>query len=99
MKTQIRFVFPAGLLIAGLFLIVPESPARPDYTRRTKQECSYCHPSGGWYLTDAGKYFRDHRDLNGYKPPAEPPKGSKDGKRGDEKSTAQNSDKSKSPGK
>ncbi len=48
--------------------------ARPDYTRRTKQECSYCHLPGGWFLNDAGKYFEKNRSLNGYKPPADPPK-------------------------
>jgi len=97
-KTRIQYLLPACVLTAGFFLSASLGSARPDYTRRTKQECSYCHPAGGWYLTDAGKYFRDHRNLEGYKPPPEAPKqGSQ--KPNNQKSTAKNDDKSKAPGK
>jgi hypothetical protein len=64
---------PAVVLAAGFFLRPTPTIARPDYTRRTKQECRYCHPPGGWNLNDAGHYFEKHRSLNGYQP-AEPPK-------------------------
>jgi hypothetical protein len=64
---------PAVVLAAGFFLRPAPTIARPDYTRRTKQDCSYCHLPGGWNLNDAGHYFEKHRSLNGYQP-AEPPK-------------------------
>lgn len=65
---------PAAVLALGFLCAPAPGVARPDYTRRTKQECRYCHPPGGWFLNDAGKYFEKNRTLNGYKPPAEPPK-------------------------
>lgn len=64
---------PAIVLLSGFLLRPTPTVARPDYTRRTKQECSYCHPPGGWRLNDAGEYFEKHRSLNGYQP-AQPPK-------------------------
>jgi hypothetical protein len=67
----IRLMIPMIVLVSGFLFNANTSFARPDYTRRTKQECAYCHPPGGWYLNDAGKYFRDHRTLNGYQPPAD----------------------------
>jgi len=68
----------AGL---SLFLIAGESRvtfAKPDYTRRTKKECSFCHPPGGYTLNEAGKYYRDHRySLEGYKPDGDKAEGDK----------------------
>jgi hypothetical protein len=67
-----RFIAPFAVLFAGLLLRPTPTAARPDYTRRTKQECSYCHLPGGWRLNDAGEYFEKHRSLNGYQPPPPP---------------------------
>jgi hypothetical protein len=45
--------------------------ARPDFSRRTGKECSFCHPPGSWNLNDAGKYYFEHKhSLQGYVPPA-----------------------------
>jgi hypothetical protein len=45
--------------------------AKPDYARRTKKDCAFCHPPNSWNLNDAGKYYRDHKySLEGYKQPA-----------------------------
>ena len=65
---------PAVVLGLGWLWNPSPSSARPDYTRRTKQDCRYCHPPGGWFLNDAGRYFEKNRTLNGYKAPEEPPK-------------------------
>jgi hypothetical protein len=70
-----RFVAPAAVLLTGFLLQPTPTAARPDYTRRTKQECNYCHPPGGYNLNDAGHYFEKNRSLNGYKPPDAPKKG------------------------
>lgn len=75
-----KFLAPAVVLAAGFLVSPTQTAARPDYTRRTKQECNYCHLPGGWFLNDAGKYFEKNRSLNGYKPPAEPPKQATDQK-------------------
>jgi len=43
--------------------------AVPEFARKTKKECSFCHPPDSWNLTEAGKYYRDHKySLEGYKP-------------------------------
>lgn len=94
--TRIPKLFPALGLTAAFFVSALPSLARPDYTRRTKQECAYCHPPGGWYLNDAGKYFRDHRNLEGFVPPPAANKAPAQGSQsqnqnqGNQKSTAQN---------
>jgi hypothetical protein len=75
-----RILAPAAVLAAGFLWSSTPSMARPDYTRRTKQECRYCHRPGGWFLNDAGKYFEKKRSLSGYKPPEEPPKQAADQK-------------------
>jgi hypothetical protein len=64
--------------IAGASMVLLNAmagEARPDYTRRTKKECLYCHPSDSFRLTDAGEYYREHRTLEGYKPKEKPKHG------------------------
>ena len=64
-----RFGPPVFLvLLAALFGAARSGSARPEYTRRTHKECAFCHPPGGYTLNDSGKYYRDHRTLEGYKP-------------------------------
>ena len=65
-----RWIAPVGVLVAGLLLSAKISPAKPEYTRRTRKDCKFCHPPDSRKLTPAGEYFRDHGDsLNGYRPP------------------------------
>jgi len=47
--------------------------AKPEYTRRTSKDCSYCHQPPGYNLNDAGRYYADHQhSLKGYVPPGKP---------------------------
>jgi len=74
-----RMVLLAGMACALFFLLNAwTGEARPDYTRRTKKECLYCHPPDSFRLTDAGEYYRDHRTLDGYKPKEKPKEKPKD---------------------
>jgi hypothetical protein len=66
-KKRVLVVVP-GLLLIGFLLQARSSIATPEYARRTRKDCLYCHPKGSWTLTDAGKYYRDHKSLEGYKP-------------------------------
>ncbi len=64
-----KWIVPAGILGAGLFLGASLSSAKPDYTRRTNKECEYCHPPNSRTLNEAGKYYQEHHNsLAGYKP-------------------------------
>ena len=68
---NMRSWWPAALaLMAVGTLLAAASPgsAKPEYTRRTQKECAFCHPPGGYTLNEAGKYYREHRTLDGYKP-------------------------------
>lgn len=67
-----KLIVPAGVLGAALFVNTTSSFAKPEYARKTNKDCAFCHPPDSWNLTDAGKYYRDHKySLQGYK---EPPK-------------------------
>jgi hypothetical protein len=71
MHRATKLVVPAALIAAAFFLNTGASFAKPDYSRRTKKDCAFCHPKDSWNLNDAGKYYRDHKySLDGYKPPA-----------------------------
>jgi hypothetical protein len=70
-----RQVFGALLGAAAIALIVGARPAsaKPEYTRKTSKDCSFCHQPPGYNLNDAGKYYADHNhSLKGYTAPPKP---------------------------
>ena len=69
MRYLLKLIFPTSILAAGLFFAATTSWAVPEFARKTKKECSFCHPPDSWNLTEAGKYYREHKySLEGYKP-------------------------------
>ncbi|HLK51364.1 MAG TPA: hypothetical protein VKT49_24650 [Bryobacteraceae bacterium] len=67
----LQLALPAGVLATGILFSSTSTWAKPEYSRKTKKECSFCHPPDSWNLTDAGKYYREHHySLEGYKGPA-----------------------------
>jgi hypothetical protein len=74
MRRLAKLIAPASILAAAWFLNAKVVVAKPDYTRRTKKDCEFCHPPDSRELNDAGKYYRDHNySLQGYKPKEEKP--------------------------
>ena len=72
-----RLIAPFGTLILGMIFFAANTPAKPDYTRRTSKDCEFCHPPNSRSLNDAGRYYQEHKNsLAGYKP-KEPPKDEK----------------------
>ena len=68
---NIMRIAAAGLVLGGgILLNVSVSPAKPDYTKKEKKGCTYCHTSNGSKeLNDAGKYYAAHdHSLEGYTP-------------------------------
>ena len=68
-------------VVAGMAAaIVPASYANPEIAKKTKKACTYCHSSktAKEYskndLTAAGKYYKEHQSLEGYKAEAKPTK-------------------------
>lgn len=64
-----KFLLSAAVFAAILYLAPSRSFATPEYSRRSDKECSYCHPAKGYSLTEAGKYYKEHKTLKGYQPP------------------------------
>jgi hypothetical protein len=60
-----------GLITLSL-LAAGAAFATPEYGRKSGKECNYCHPAGNYQLTDAGKYYQQHKSLKGYVPPVKP---------------------------
>jgi hypothetical protein len=70
MRRFVEALTLAGIFCGAFFLSATNGVAKPDFSRRTKKECSYCHPAGSWTLNDAGQYYFDHKhSLEGYVPP------------------------------
>jgi hypothetical protein len=76
MRRLVALIGPTGVLMTALFFDARASAARPEYTRKTKKECLYCHPPDSFQLTEPGRYYRDHRTLDGYEPKPKPKEGS-----------------------
>jgi len=69
MRHVAKFALPLCIVGAGVFFTARTSWAVPEFARKTKKECSFCHPADSWQLTEAGKYYREHKySLEGYKP-------------------------------
>ena len=73
MRRLVKVLALAGVFCSAFFFSASNGVARPDFSRRTGKECSFCHPAGSWNLNDAGKYYFEHKhSLQGYVPPAKP---------------------------
>jgi len=69
MRHVFKLILPTWILAAGFFFSATTTWAVPEFARKTKKECSFCHPPDSWNLTEAGKYYREHKySLEGYKP-------------------------------
>jgi len=59
------------VLVLGVMAFGRTAWASPDYTKKERKKCGYCH-DGGWTsgkLTAAGAYFLAHnRSLKGFVP-------------------------------
>lgn len=70
MRKLVKFFIPGIVLAGGLLLNVSTSSAKPDYTKKEKKGCTYCHTAANSKeLNDAGKYYAAHdHSLEGYQP-------------------------------
>ena len=64
----VKFVLPGIVLTAGLLTTVSTSSAKPEYTKKEKKGCTFCHTAANSKeLNDAGKYYAAHdHSLEGY---------------------------------
>jgi len=68
--SHLKITLPAAILLGGFLVCSTSSYGKPDYTKATKKACAYCHVDSKAKpkeLTDAGKYYAEHKSLDGYK--------------------------------
>lgn len=66
---KIKYAVPATILLGGLFVCSTLSFAKPEYVKTTKKACAFCHVDSHAKpkeLTEAGKYYQEHKSLEGY---------------------------------
>lgn len=66
---QLKLIIPAVILAGGFLFSSTATYGKPDYTKATKKACVYCHvdaQKAPKELKDAGKYYQDHKSLDGY---------------------------------
>ncbi len=70
-----KLVLPAALLAARFLVCTTASYGTPDYAKKEKKGCNFCHSKVAptdkelmkKSLTDAGKYYQSHdHSLEGY---------------------------------
>jgi hypothetical protein len=68
--SHLKVALPAAILLGGFLLCSTTSYGKPEYMKSTKKACVYCHVDSKAKpkeLTEAGKYFAEHKNLDGYK--------------------------------
>jgi len=72
--SRLKIVAPAVILLGGFLICSMATYGKPEYTKATKKACTYCHEKNvagdaaamKANLTDAGKYYKDKKTLDGY---------------------------------
>jgi hypothetical protein len=68
--SHLKVIVPAVILLGGFLVCSTASYGKPEYVKSTKKACSFCHVDSKnkpKELTEAGKYFSEHKNLDGYK--------------------------------
>ena len=76
----LKLILPAAVLATGFLICTTASYGTPDYAKKEKKGCTFCHAKNEpgtkdgkneamvKNLTDAGKYYKEHsHSLDGYK--------------------------------
>jgi hypothetical protein len=70
--SHLKVILPAAILLGGFLVCTTASFGKPEYTKSTKKACAYCHVDSKAKpkeLTAAGKYYAEHKSLDGYQEP------------------------------
>ena len=70
---NLKVVLPAAIMLGGFLLCTTPSYGTAEYAKNTKKSCTFCHEKVSAdkdamkaNLTDAGKYYKDKKTLDGY---------------------------------
>ena len=68
-----KLIVPAAIVLGGFLVCSTASFGKMEYSKATKKQCTYCHEKTvadktvmAKNLTDAGKYYAEHKSLDGY---------------------------------
>jgi len=67
--SRFKLIVPAAIVLGGFLVCSTASYGKPEYTKATKKACTYCHvdaQKNPKELKDAGKYYQEHKSLDGY---------------------------------
>ena len=67
--SYLKVTLPTAILLGGFLVCSTASYGKPEYTKSTKKACTTCHvdaQKAPKELKDAGKYFAEHKTLDGY---------------------------------
>ena len=68
--SHLKITLPAVILLGGFLVCSTSSFGKQEYTKATKKACTFCHVDAKAKpkeLTEAGKYYAEHKNLDGYK--------------------------------
>jgi len=67
--SRFKILLPAAVVLGGILVCASGTYAKPEYTKSTKKACTFCHVDAqkkAKELKEAGKYFQEHKNLDGY---------------------------------
>lgn len=65
----LRILLPASIALAGLLLPMTMVQAKPEFSKKEKKGCVFCHVANGKKeLNPAGDYYKEKHTLKGYTP-------------------------------
>jgi len=71
--SHLKVIAPAVIVLGGVLACTTASFGKAEYSKSTKKQCVYCHAkvsadkdAMSKNLTDAGKYYAEHKSLDGY---------------------------------
>ena len=71
---NLKTVLPAAIVVGGFLVCTTASYGTAEYAKNTKKSCTFCHEKVSsdktvmtGNLTDAGKYYKEKKTLDGYK--------------------------------
>jgi hypothetical protein len=67
--SHLKIVAPTVIMLGGFLVCSTASYGKPEYVKTTKKACTFCHVDSKAKpkeLTTAGKYYTEHKSLDGY---------------------------------
>jgi hypothetical protein len=67
--SRLKLIVPAALVLGGFLFTATTSYGKAEYTKQTKKACTFCHVDAAKAPKDLkapGKYYQEHKSLEGY---------------------------------